>query len=117
MLTVFLCLLIFIFQGDVSRLFPLYPLGLFLAFALSQAGMVMRWLRRREKGWHHGLPLNAVGMTMTFIVFVVTAISKLPESLIIVIIVPSAVSLFLAIHRHYVDAKGQQTTEIGRAHV
>ena len=112
MLALFSCLLLFIFQGDVSRLIPLYAIGVFLAFTLSQAGMVVRWLKRREKGWHHGLPLNAVGMTMTFIVFVVTAISKLPESLIIVIIVPSAVSLFLAIHRHYVDAKGQQTTEV-----
>jgi len=112
MLALFSCLLLFIFQGDVSRLIPLYAIGVFLAFTLSQAGMVVRWLKRREKGWHHGLPLNAVGMTMTFIVFLVTAISKLPESLIIVVIVPSAVSLFLAIHRHYVDAKGQQTTEV-----
>jgi amino acid transporter len=112
MLAVFACLLLFIFQGDVTRLIPLYAIGVFLAFTLSQAGMVVRWLRRREKGWHHGLPLNAVGMTMTFIVFLVTAASKLPESLIIVIIVPSAVSLFLAIHRHYVDAKDQQTTEV-----
>jgi amino acid transporter len=112
MLAVFSCLLLFIFQGDVTRLIPLYAIGVFLAFTLSQAGMVVRWLRRREKGWHHGLPLNAVGMTMTFVVFLVTAVSKLPESLIIVIIVPSAVSLFLAIHRHYVDATGQQTTEV-----
>jgi hypothetical protein len=96
----------------VTRLIPLYAIGVFLAFTLSQAGMVVRWLRRREKGWHHGLPLNAVGACMTFIVFLVTAASKLPESLIILIIVPSAVSLFLAIHRHYVEAGGQQTTEV-----
>jgi amino acid transporter len=112
MLAVFSGLLLFIFQGDVTRLIPLYAIGVFLAFTLSQAGMVVRWLRRREKGWHHGLPLNAVGACMTFIVFLVTAASKLPESLIILIIVPSAVSLFLAIHRHYVEAGGQQTTEV-----
>jgi len=112
MLAVFSCLLLFIFQGDVTRLIPLYAIGVFLAFTLSQSGMVVRWLKRREKGWHHGLPLNAVGACMTFIVFLVTAASKLPESLIIVIIVPSAVSLFLAIHRHYVEASGQQTTEV-----
>ncbi len=112
MLAVFSCLLLFIFQGDVTRLIPLYAIGVFLAFTLSQSGMVVRWLKRREKGWHHGLPLNAVGACMTFIVFLVTAASKLPESLIILIIVPSAVSLFLAIHRHYVEANGQQTTEV-----
>ncbi len=112
MLAVFSCLLLFIFQGDVTRLIPLYAIGVFLAFTLSQSGMVVRWLKRREKGWHHGLPLNAVGACMTFIVFLVTAASKLPESLIILIIVPSAVSLFLAIHRHYLDARGQQATEV-----
>ena len=112
MLALFSSLLLFVFQGDVSRLIPLYAIGVFLAFTLSQTGMVVRWLRRREKGWHHGLPLNAVGACMTFIVFLVTAASKLPESLIILIIVPSAVSLFLAIHRHYLDARGQQATEV-----
>jgi amino acid transporter len=111
MLAVLACVLLFVFQGDVTRLIPLYAIGVFLAFTLSQAGMVMRWLRRREPGWKHGLPLNAVGMCMTCVVFVVTAISKLPESLIIVIIVPSAVTLFLAIHRHYAEAADQQTTE------
>jgi amino acid transporter len=112
MLAVFSSLLLFVFQGDVERLIPLYAIGVFLAFTLSQAGMVVRWLKRREPGWKHGLPLNAVGMTMTFVVFLVTAGSKLPESLIILIIVPSAVALFLAIHRHYVDARDQRTTEI-----
>jgi amino acid transporter len=112
MLAVFACLLLFVFQGDVSRLIPLYAIGVFVAFTMSQAGMVVRWLRRREPGWKHGLPLNAIGMCMTCVVFVVTAISKLPESLIILIIVPSAVTLFLAIHRHYVDVKDQRTTEI-----
>jgi amino acid transporter len=112
MLAFFSCLLLFIFQGDVSRLIPLYAIGVFVAFTMSQAGMVVRWLKRREPGWKHGLPLNAIGMCMTCVVFVVTAVSKFPESLIIVIIVPSAVSLFLAIHRHYVDAQEQRTTEI-----
>jgi amino acid transporter len=112
LLAFFSCLLLFIFQGDVTRLIPLYAIGVFVAFTMSQAGMVMRWLKRREPGWKHGLPLNAVGMCMTCVVFVVTAVSKFPESLIIVVIVPSAVSLFLAIHRHYVEAKEQQTTEI-----
>jgi len=112
MLAALACLLIFVFQGDVSRLIPLYAIGVFLAFTMSQAGMVVRWVRRREPGWKRGLPLNAVGMCMTCVVFVVTAISKLPESLIILVIVPSAVTLFLGIHRHYADVKDQRTTEI-----
>jgi len=95
MLAALACLLIFVFQGDVSRLIPLYAIGVFLAFTMSQAGMVVRWVRRREPGWKRGLPLNAVGMCMTCVVFVVTAISKLPDSLILVVTMPSAVTLFL----------------------
>ena len=114
-LAVFASALLFIFQGNVSRLIPLYAIGVFLAFTMSQAGMVVRWLKRREPGWKHGLPLNAVGMCMTFVVFLVTAISKFPSSLIIVVIVPSAVTLFLAIHRHYAEAQDQRTTEIPTA--
>ncbi|MGO8687815.1 MAG: APC family permease [Candidatus Dormibacteria bacterium] len=112
MLALFSCVLIFVFQGDVSRLIPLYAIGVFVAFTMSQAGMVVRWLRRRELGWKHGLPLNLIGMCMTCVVFVVTAVSKFPESLIILVIVPSAVTLFLAIHRHYAEAREQRTTEI-----
>jgi amino acid transporter len=111
-LAVLACVLLFVFQGDVTRLIPLYAIGVFLAFTMSQAGMVVRWLRRREPGWKHGLPLNAVGMCMTCVVFLVTAISKLPESLIILVIIPAAVSLFLATHRHYADVTRQRTAEI-----
>ena len=114
-LAVLACVLLFAFQADVTHLIPLYAIGVFLAFTLSQAGMVVRWLKRREPGWKHGLPMNAVGMTMTCVVFLVTGISKLPESLIVVVIVPSAVTLFLAIHRHYAEVHGQQTTEIPTA--
>ena len=112
MLAILACLLLFIFQADVTHLIPLYAIGVFVAFTMSQTGMVVRWLRRREPGWKHGLPMNAVGAVMTCIVFVVTGVSKLPESLIVLVIVPSAVLLFLAIHRHYQEAREQRTTEI-----
>ena len=111
-LAVLSSLLIFVFGGDVSRLIPLYAIGVFLAFTMSQAGMVVRWIRRREPGWHHGLAMNAMGMVMTFVVFLVTATSKFPESLIILVVVPGAVALFLAIHRHYAEVEEQRTTEI-----
>ncbi len=111
-LTVLACALLIVFQGDVARLIPLYAIGVFLAFTMSQAGMVVRWLKRREPGWHHGLPMNFVGMVMTFVVFLVTAASKFPSSLIILVVVPAAVFLFLSIHRHYADVTEQRTTEI-----
>jgi amino acid transporter len=104
--------LLILFEGDVSRLIPLYAIGVFLAFTMSQCGMVLRWLRRREPGWQHGLPMNFAGMVMTFVVFLVTAAAKFPESLIILVVVPSAVFLFLSIHRHYTEVTEQRTTEI-----
>jgi hypothetical protein len=112
-LAVLSSLLLVAFHADVTRLIPLYAIGVFLAFTMSQAGMVVRWLHRREPGWKHGLPLNALGMTMTLLVFLVTASSKFLEGAwIILIIVPSFVTLLLVVHRHYRDVAEEQTTEI-----
>ncbi len=105
--------LVVVFGGDVSRLIPLYAIGVFLAFTMSQAGMVVRWLRRREPGWRFGLPFNALGMCLTAIVFVVFAASKFFEgAFVVLIIIPSFVTLFLAIHRHYREVATQIATEI-----
>jgi amino acid transporter len=105
--------LVVVFKGDVSRLIPLYAIGVFLAFTMSQAGMVARWLRRREPGWRIGLPFNLVGMTMTAVVFMVFAIVKFREgAFVVLIIIPGFVALFLAIHRHYAEVDTQLATEI-----
>ncbi len=105
-------ILIVVFQGDVSRLIPLYTIGVFLAFTMSQAGMVSRWWRRREAGWKHGLPLNALGMLMTGVVFIITASTKFTEGAwVVIVIIPTLVSIFLAIHRHYNQLSTQMTTE------
>lgn len=101
-----------VFQGTVSKLIPLYTVGVFLAFTMSQAGMVSRWWHRREPGWKHGLPLNALGMTMTAIVFVVTATAKFMEGAwVVLLIIPTLALIFSAIHRHYADISSQTTTE------
>ena len=97
-----------IFGARVDALIPLYAVGVFLAFTLSQAGMVMRWLRRREPGWRRGLPLNFIGMCLTGIVFLVFGASKLLEGAwVVVVIVPTLVLVFRAIHRHYGDVREQ----------
>ncbi|HZB97223.1 MAG TPA: hypothetical protein VE219_01365, partial [Candidatus Sulfotelmatobacter sp.] len=90
-----------------------YAVGVFLAFTMSQAGMVTRWLRRRERGWKKGLMLNSTGMTMTALVLLVTSSAKFLEGAwIIVIIIPTLVALFLAVHRHYAEVSTQITPEI-----
>jgi amino acid transporter len=101
-------LLEFIFGGKVDSLIPLYAVGVFLAFTMSQAGMVMRWLRRREPGWRHGLPLNFIGMCLTGVVFVIFGASKLLEGAwVVLVIIPTLVMVFRAINRHYSDVAVQ----------
>ncbi len=90
------------FHGQVSRLIPLYAVGVFTAFTMSQAGMVARWLRLREQGWRQGLPLNILGTATTFMVLLVTGVFNLTRGAwIIVVIVPVLVLVCRAVNRHY----------------
>ena len=97
-----------IFGAKVDALIPLYAVGVFLAFTMSQAGMVVRWLRRREPGWRRGLPLNFIGMCLTGVVFVVFGASKLLEGAwVVLVIIPTLVMVFRAINHHYADVAEQ----------
>jgi amino acid transporter len=97
-----------IFGARVDALIPLYAVGVFLAFTMSQAGMVVRWLRRREPGWRRGLPLNFIGMCLTGVVFLVFGASKLLEGAwVVLLIIPTLVFVFRSIHRHYGDVAVQ----------
>lgn len=94
-----------IFGGEVERLIPLYALGVFTSFTLSQLGMVVRWQRLREPGWQQGRVINAVGATATAIVATVVGISKFTHGAwIVVVLIPLLVLLFRAIHTHYKEA-------------
>jgi hypothetical protein len=104
--------LLVVFRGRTDSLIPLYTIGVFLAFTMSQAGMVARWLRLREPGWERGLAINAVGMTLTATVFVITAWEKfLTGAWVVMVIIPLLVLTFRAIHRHYADVTTELTTE------
>ncbi|HJQ99865.1 MAG TPA: APC family permease [Candidatus Polarisedimenticolaceae bacterium] len=90
------------FGGDTHRLIPLYMLGVFVSFTLSQSGMVVKWRRERKPGWRHSMVINSVGATLTGVVLVIVAITKFTEGAwIIVLLIPTLVAFFLAIHRHY----------------
>ncbi|MBJ7608822.1 MAG: APC family permease [Candidatus Dormibacteraeota bacterium] len=105
--------LIIVFGGDTSRLIPLYAIGVFLAFTMSQTGMVVRWWRRKEPSWRTSIIFNAIGATMTAVVFIVFAVVKFLEGAwVVCIIIPSFVALFMAIHRHYQEVVDHVTTEI-----
>ena len=95
-------LLLIIFHGSTDALINLYALGVFIAFTLSQGGMVRRWLRTKEPGWPRGLAINAIGTVATGIVAIVIAITKFDRGAwVVVILVPLIYLLFVNIHRHY----------------
>ncbi|MGW5666900.1 APC family permease [Micromonospora sp. NPDC003776] len=90
------------FGGHTQSLIPLYAVGVFLAFTLSQAGMVVHWRRHRTRGWRRKLVLNAVGATLSGLVLVIAAVSKFAQGAwLVVIAVPTLVLLARGIHRHY----------------
>jgi amino acid transporter len=94
--------LLAIFRGSVSALIPLYAVGLFTAFTLSQAGMVRHHLRLREQGWHSGVIINGLGAATTSFVLVIVLVSKFTSGAWIpAIVIPAFVLLFKGIKHHY----------------
>ena len=94
-------LLIVVFSGDTSKLIPLYAVGVFAGFALSQMGMVRHHQRLREPSWKRGVVVNAIGATATFIVLIVVVVSKFAiGAWIPVLLIPIIVYVFRRIERH-----------------
>src|ERR1051326_1288697 len=142
-LAVFSGVLVVAFGGDTSRLIPLYAVGVFLSFTLSQTGMVRHWLaagrtlkqaqqaskadqegsdeknriaHKRElaeaRHWRKSIVVNGLGAIATLIVLIVLVITKfIHGAWIVVLLIPLLVTLFRAIHRHYMDVATQLTTE------
>ena len=101
-------LLILLFGGATHALIPLYAVGVFVSFTLSQASMVRRWLSRREAGWWWRWVLNAVGAGTTGLVMLVIAATKFSHGAwMVVLLIPLLVMLFMMIRRHYADVARQ----------
>ncbi len=98
----FAALLIILFQAKEIALLPLYAVGVFLSFTLSQSGMVRHHLRLREAGWRRGLIINSLGALLTAIVLLVLSITKFVYGAwVVLVLLPVLVVMFRAIHRHY----------------
>lgn len=136
-LAIFSGVLVIAFGGDTSRLIPLYAVGVFLSFTLSQSGMVVHWLRERRRlrnpgveeeeihrsyfvtdevtapaNWKKSLAINAVGALATFVVLCVFVATKfIHGAWIVVVVIPLLVLLFKSIHKHYLMVAMQLTTE------
>jgi amino acid transporter len=95
-------ILIVLFGGDSHSLVPLFAVGVFLAFSLSQAGMVLHWLRERGRGWHFKALLNGLGALATATTVLIIGISKFFEGAwITILLIPALVIMFSRIRGHY----------------
>jgi len=94
--------LVLIFEGDTHALIPLFAIGAFLAFTLSQAGMVFHWRRERGKNWKVKAALNGLGMVVTAVVVSVIGFSKFLEGAwLVILLIPLLVLGFRRIHKYY----------------
>ncbi len=95
-------LLVWMFKGDTNALVPLYAIGVFVCFTLSQAGMVVHWRSTREDGWQWKAWLNGIGAVATGLVSVIQLVTKFTTGgWIIALIIPAIILLLRKIHRHY----------------
>jgi amino acid transporter len=105
-------ILLVAFRGSTHALIPLYAVGVFISFTLSQASMVRRWMRRRGEGWWWRVGLNAVGAVATGIVLITIAMTKFTHGAwIVVFLIPTLVLAFLTMHRHYEEVATQLSLE------
>ena len=101
-LSIFASILLVVYGGDTHSLIPLYMIGVFVSFTLSQAGMVVRWRRLRGPGWKTSACINGFGAAITGIVLVVVAVTKAQEGAwIILVLIPLHVFFFRTTKRHY----------------
>ena len=103
------------FGGRVTNLIPLYAIGVFTSFSLSQAGMVKRWLRLKEPGWQTGLAISGVGGVVSVVVLMVFAVTKFTEGAwIVLIIIPALIVALNGIRKHYAST-AEQLSLVGRS--
>jgi amino acid transporter len=128
-LSVIASLLIIIFRARVDLLIPLYAIGVFLSFTLSQTGMAKRWRKigqlkegeeisepgsvlRYNKGWRFKMLINGFGAVCTAIVMIIFAVTKFREGAwVVLIIIPALVKIFFTIHHHYKDLAAHLTLD------
>jgi amino acid transporter len=101
-LSVATAFLIFLFAGDSHALIPLFAVGVFLAFSLSQAGMVIHWWREHGRNWQVKAFINGLGALATVVTLFVVGYSKFLEGAwITIILIPMIIVIFLRIRAHY----------------
>lgn len=100
-------ILIIAFKGKTEHLIPLYAVGVFIPFTLSQTGMMLKWLREKPSGWLIKLVINTTGALISFTVTIVLFITKFTQVWPVLIFLPIIIFIFHRIRKHY-DAVGDQ---------
>jgi amino acid transporter len=117
-LAILTAILLIIFGGVTDRLIPLYAIGAFLAFTMSQAGMVAHWRRLRGSGWVRNMLVNALGAFVTGLTLVVVLVAKFIEGAwVSALIIVGLLMLMISVRRHYVrvarETRSHQPLKIG----
>ncbi len=101
-------LLLIGFGGDTHRLLPLYAVGVFICFTLSQGGMVIHWWRLRTEGWKQSMVFNGIGALATLVVSSVVIVTRFTQGAwVVIVLIPLTVWAFMAVHKHYQSVAGQ----------
>lgn len=100
-------LLIVFFKGQTEHLIPLYAVGVFIPFTLSQTGMMLKWIREKPEGWVAKLIINTTGAVISFVVTLMFFLTKFAQVWSVLIFLPLIIIMFHRIKKHY-DAVGDQ---------
>jgi amino acid transporter len=100
-------ILIIVFKGETEHLIPLYAVGVFIPFTLSQSGMMLKWIREKPKGWIPKLIINSIGAIISFIVTMMFFLTKFNQVWPVLVFLPIIIFAFYRIRKHY-DAVGDQ---------
>ncbi|MBD7969367.1 APC family permease [Paenibacillus gallinarum] len=99
--------LVIAFHGNTEGLIPLYAVGVFIPFTLSQLGMMIRWIKLKPSGWQIKLLINTVGMLTTLSITLIFIFTKFSQVWAVFIFLPLVIWIFMRIHRHYIHVADQ----------
>jgi amino acid transporter len=111
-LAVLSALLIVFSEGDIENLIPLYAIGVFIPFTLSQAGMMKRWITSKPAGWIVPFVINTIGMLTTLTICVIFLVTKFSQVWFIFLFLPAVIFIFRKINQHYHDLADELRLDI-----
>jgi amino acid transporter len=106
-LGVFASVLVAAFHGETGSLIPLYAVGVFIPFTLSQLGMMIHWYKLKPSGWIQRFLVNTIGMLTTLTITLIFVFTKFSHIWMVFIFLPIVMIIFMRIHRHYLNTADQ----------